>query len=175
MKIRLSALATLLVLLSFHAKAQDLKIGYVKLEKVFAEWPETRNANTELKDYEKALNSRLQAKVKDFQTKYASYQETGTSLDAATRRDTEVELQNLQTQIQQFEANAQQSVAEKNASLLKPLQKKLSDTIEQVAKENGYTHILTYGSAVVYTSDKSGDISSRVAQKLGFTLTPDTP
>lgn len=174
MKVRLFAVAACLMLLSFVGKAQSLKIGYVQVEKIFAEWPDTKAANTDLQDYEAKLNTRLQAKVKDFQTKYASYQENGASMDAVTRQDTETELQNLQTQIQQFEANAQQSISQKNLTLLKPLQDKLKQTIDQVAKENAYTHILTYGTSLVYTSDKSADISVKVAQKLGFTLSADT-
>ena len=174
MKIRLFAATACLMLLSFAGKAQNLKIGYVQVEKIFAEWPETKTSNTELQEYETQLNSRLQAKVKDFQTKVANYNENAENMDPVTRQDTETELQNLQSQIQQFEANAQQSIAQKNQALLTPLQKKLKETIDQVAKENGYTHILTYGTALVYTSDTSSDISAKVAQKLGFSLSADT-
>ncbi|MEL6557265.1 MAG: OmpH family outer membrane protein [Bacteroidota bacterium] len=174
MKIRLFAAAACLMLLSFAGQAQNLKIGYVQVEKIFAEWPETKSSNTQLKEHEDMLNTRLQAKVKDFQTKVANYNENVGSMDPVTRQDTETELQNLQSQIQQFEANAQQSIAQKNQTLLAPLQTKLKNTIDQVAKENGYTHILTYGSALVYTSDTSSDISAKVAQKLGFSLSADT-
>jgi len=170
MKVRLFAVAACLMLLSFVGQAQSLKIGYVQVEKIFAEWPETKKSNTELQEYETQLNTRLQAKVQDFQTKLASAQQNQASMDAVTRKDTETELQNLQTQIQQFETNAQQSISQKNLALLQPLQDKLKQTIDQVAKENGYTHVFTYGTSLVYTSDASGDISKLVAQKLGFSL-----
>jgi len=169
-KIILFEVLVLSVLLSFTAQAQSYKIGYVRIEQIFAEWPETKRSNTELQEYETQLTSQLQAKVADFQTKLADLQENAESMDAVTRRDTETELQNLQTQIQQFEANAQQSIGEKNATLLEPLQAKLKEMIDQVAKENGYTHIFTYGSSLVFSSDESGDISKAVAQKLGFNL-----
>ncbi len=174
MKVKFFAVAACLMLLSFVGKAQSLIIGYVQVEKIFAEWPETKTSNTELQEYEAQLNTRLQAKVQDFQTKYAAYQQNGPSMDAITRQDTETELQNLQSSIQKFEANAQQSISQKNLTLLKPLQDKLKQTIDQVAKENGYTHVFTYGTSLVYTSDKSGDISAKVASKLGFTLSADT-
>ncbi len=174
MRIRLFTIVACLLWLPLAGKAQNLKIGYVKVETIFGEWPETRAANLQLQEYEGKLKSRLQAKVKDFQTKVASFNQNLATMDALTRKDSETELQNLQTQIQQFEANAQQSVSEKNAILLKPLQSKLQASIEQVAKENGYTHILHYGTALVYTSDIGNDISAKVAQKLGFTLSSDT-
>ncbi|OEK01209.1 hypothetical protein BFP97_06650 [Roseivirga sp. 4D4] len=175
MKIRLFIVVSCLITLSLITQAQNLKIGYVHVEKIFAQWPETKSAQKELAEYEDRLASRLQAKVKDFQTKLANYQNNGPSMDALTKRDAETELQNLQTQIQQFEANSEQSIAERNVSLLNPLQNKLKETIDQVAKENGYTHILSYGSSLLFTSDKSGDISYKVAQKLGFTLTEEVP
>lgn len=165
-------LATILILfcLCISVNAQNYKIGYVNVEKVFAEWPDVKSANTELQQYETQLQGRLQSKVKDFQTKLANYNKNVESMDAATRQDTETELQNLQTQIQQFESNAQQSVAEKNLSLLQPLQEKLKNTIDTIGKENGYTHIFSLNSALVFTTDTSGDISPLVAQRLGFTL-----
>ncbi|MEL7145610.1 MAG: OmpH family outer membrane protein [Bacteroidota bacterium] len=172
MKVRLFALVACMMLLSFVGEAQNLKIGYINVEKVFSEWPEFKAANTELQEYETQLQTRLQAKVKDFQTKVAAYNQAveAGQMDALTQKDTETELQNLQTQIQQFEANAQQSIGEKNQTLTVPLQTKLKNTIDAVSKENGYTHVLSLNSALIFTSDKGGDISSLVAQKLGFTL-----
>lgn len=172
MKIKIILFEVLLLsmLMSFTAQAQSYKIGYVRIEKIFAEWPETKRSNTELQEFEAQLSSQLQAKVQDFQTKLADFQENAENMDAVTRRDTETELQNLQTRIQQFEGNAQQSIADKNAKLLQPLQVKLKEMIDQVAKADGYTHIFTYGSSLVFSSDESGDISKAVAQKLGFTL-----
>lgn len=174
MKVRLFALVACMMLLSFAGEAQNLKIGYVNVEKVFSEWPELKAANTELQDYETQLQTRLQAKVKDFQTKVEAYNQSVASMDPLTKKDTETELQNLQTQIQQFEANAQQSVGEKNQTLLVPLQTKLKNTIDAVSKENGYTHVFSLNSALVFTSDKGGDITALVAQKLGFTLSSDS-
>lgn len=176
MKVRLFSLLACMMLLSFVGEAQNLKIGYVNVEKVFSEWPELKAVNTELQEYEAKLQSRLQAKVKDFQTKVANYNQSmeAGQMDALTQKDTETELQNLQTQIQQFEANAQQSVSEKNQSLLAPLQTKLKNTIDAVSKENGYTHVFSLNSALVYTSDKGSDLTALVAQKLGFTLSSNS-
>lgn len=168
MKIRLFVLAAGMMLLSFAGNAQ--KIGYVKVESLFNDWPEYKSADSQVKEYDGQLTARLQSKVKDFQTKLQNYQETGGTMDAVTRQDTETELQNLQTQIQQFEANAQQSVAEKQLTLFTPLQQRMKETIDAVAKENGYTHIFAYGSALVFAADESADISGLVAQKLGFSL-----
>jgi len=171
MKIKLFTIAASLMLLSFVAEAQTLKIGYVKLDVVYSQWPEAKQADTDLKDFEANFGRQLQAKQQDFQAKLATYQQNAPQMDAVTRQDTEAELQSLQSRLEAFAANAQQSIAQKNVTLVQPLQKKLVETIDQVTKENGFTHVFTYGNSLVSTTDKSGDISAKVAQKLGFTYT----
>lgn len=173
MRVVFYGVALLSVLLVDNVQAQNTKMGYVRIEKIFAEWPETKRSNTELEEYESQLSSALQSKLQGFQTKLAYYEENSQAMDAVTKRDAETELQNLQTEIQEFEANAQQSIAQKNLELLNPLQDKLKETIDKVSSENGFTHVFAYGSSLVFASDPNGDISSLVAQKLGFVLSTE--
>ncbi len=170
MKAKLFALAAGMMLLTLAANAQSLKIGYVQVEKLLVNMPDYKQANTQLQEYDQQLTTRLQSKYQDYQTKLAELQQTYQGLDPVTRKDKETELQNLETSIQQFEANAQQSVQEKQQTLFNPIQQKLKDTIDLVAKENGYTHVFALGAALVYVQDTKTDISNLVAQKLGFTL-----
>ena len=158
------------MLLSFATEAQNLKIGYINAEKVLSEWPKAQSAQTELSEYETELQTRLQAKVKDFQTKVADYNAKIETMDDLTKKEKETELQNLQTQIQQFEADASESISKKNRTLFEPLQVELKQTIDAVSKENGFTHVFNQNAALVFTSDTAGDISDLVAQKLGYTL-----
>ena len=170
MKGKLFTLAAAMMLLSLAASAQNMKIGYVQVEYLLVNMPDYKQANTQLEEYRTQLSSRLQSKMTDFQTKLADYQQTAQGLDAVTRQDKETELKNLDTQIQQFQANAEQSIAEKTQSLFSPIEQKLKETIDQVAAEQGYTHVFALGSALVYVKDESTNITPLVAQKLGFTL-----
>ena len=120
------------------------------------------NKINEKTNKETRLQSRLQAKVKDFQEKVALFNKNGSTMHAVSRKDTQKELQNLQTQIQQFESNVQQSIADKNDSLLEPLQTKLKNTIDSIGKENGLTHVFNRNSALIFTTDTSGNICVKV-------------
>tara|TARA_R110002073_G_scaffold15207_1_gene60361 strand:+ start:540 stop:1052 length:513 start_codon:yes stop_codon:yes gene_type:complete len=164
-------LITILAFLSISltSVSQTYKIGYVKVERVFSEWPETKKANKELQEYEAKLSSRLNANVENFKMKVAAFTQNTSNMDDATKKDREAELKNLQTQINQFEANTVQSIKDKSLELLLPLQQMLKKAIEAVSRENGYTHIFDNVS-FVFTTDSSGDISNKVATKLGFTL-----
>ncbi len=101
--------------------------------------PEVKTTSSDLKEYETRLQSRLQAKVKDFWNKVNLFSKNCSTMNTVSRKDTQKELESLQIQIQQFESNAQQSIADKNTSLLEPLQRKLKNTIDSVGKENGFT------------------------------------
>ena len=85
MKIKLFTIAAGLMLLSFVAEAQAPKIGYVKLEALFALWPDAKQSDTDLKDYEANLGRQLQAKEQDFQAKYQAYPVSYTHLTLPTK------------------------------------------------------------------------------------------
>ena len=159
-----------LALACFAANSQVQKIGYIKVDRIYAEWPKAINSQKDLITYENNLQSRLQAKINDFQVQLAAYKKNAPTMNASERQGAEAELENLNTQIQQFQSNAQQSINEKKASMQEPLQNDLNSAISKVAAENGYTFIFTYGSSLVFSSDKKADVSSQVAQKLGFEL-----
>jgi outer membrane protein len=85
----------------------------------------------------------------------------------------------LQENIQKFQQDAQASLQKKEADLMGPINRKIGNAIEEVAKEQGYTFILNpqiQGSIdiVLYGDDKY-DISPLVLKKLGVTPAPATP
>ncbi|RZN83654.1 MAG: OmpH family outer membrane protein [Winogradskyella sp.] len=172
MKLKLLTLLALF-LFSFNAIAQSYKIGYVDVEKILSEWPASKEADTELQKYQVELNEKLQAKVKDFQTKLTNYNENKLSMSVNVQRDTESQLYILQLDIEEFKVSAEQLISEKNLKLLLTLEEKLNNTITAFGKENAYTHIFAQNSVLFTTeteTSNSDDISSKVAQKLGFTL-----
>ena len=94
MNIRLLMIAGALIL-STGLKGQTQKIGYIQLEKVFAQWPETLNANQELQQHELDLKKRLDAKEQEFNKKLSEVEENGPNMS-------ELELQVAQTELQGY-------------------------------------------------------------------------
>ncbi len=155
----------------------QLKIGYTNADYILSLMPEAKQIESDLTAYETQIQNQLKAKYEEFQAKAADYQQNAATMIDAVRADKETELQNMQQEIQSFEAQAQQSLSNKRNQLVSPAYEKIGTAIEQVAKENGYTHILSAGSAgvsVLLYAREEDNISNLVLQKLGIDPPADT-
>lgn len=178
-KIRLALAAALLTFTTAtSALAQaPLKIGYTSVEYVLSQMPESKQIESQLKTYSSQLESQLKTKYDEFQTKGEAYQKGAATMTDVVRADKEKELQNLQQSIQEFQRNADQSLQQKQQTLLKPALDKLQKAIDDVANENGYTYVLNSDGATptLLHGPKDGDISDLVLKKMGVTPTAAAP
>lgn len=160
---------------SMAQTAAPLKIGYTSVEYVLSQMPESKQIESQLKDYSTQLKNQLDAKQTDFRTKLEAYQKGGQAMPDPVRADKEKELQNLQQSMQEFQQNAEASLQQKQQALLKPALDKLQKNIDAVAEENGYTYILNSDGAspVLLHGPKDGDVSDLVLKKMG--VTPGAP
>lgn len=163
-------LSAAIAMIGFGAMAQ-LKIGYTNVEYVLSLMPEAKQIESELANYEKQLGTQLQAKYADYQAKVGAYQENAATLTDVVRADKEKEITDLQASIQQFEQNAQNSLLDKRDQLLSPAFEKIGVAIEQISKENGYTHVLNMtagGQSILLYAREEDNVSNLVLKKLGI-------
>jgi len=157
----------------FAAQAQStMKIGYADVDYILGQMPEAKQVESELQTHNTQLQNQLQAKYQEYQQKLQSYQQGAANMVDAIRQEKETELAQLEQRIQKFQQDAQSSMQKKSATLMEPLYEKVGATIEQVAKENGYTYVLNGnvgGVDVVLYADSSHDISDMVLKKMGIT------
>jgi outer membrane protein len=153
-----------------NLSAQEISIGYIDLDLIFGNMPEMAGANQSLTSYQTELDSSFNVKYTTFQMKLQSFQESGETMDAVLKKDAEKELQDMQAQIEEFRANASQALEEKRQVLLNPLRIKVKEAINQYAENNGYTHVFSTDGSLVYVKDDKGNISSEIAELLGFSL-----
>lgn len=165
-------------LTAFAAQAQvPLKIGYTNAEFILSNMPEAKEIEADLKAHEQQLTTQLEAKSKEFDTKVQEYQRTAENMIPEVRADKELELRNLQQSIQKFQQDAQGSLQRKQAELLQPVFDKIQKAIDEVAKANGYTHILNSGqpdvglNILLYARDED-NISNLVLKQLGIEPPP---
>lgn len=150
--------------------AQDIKIGYINLDLVFAKMPEMEVVNKNINEYQAELDKNFNAKNTVFQDKLKLFQDNGETMDAVLKTDAEKELQDLQAQIVEFRDNANQALTGKRGELLNPIRVKVKDAIEQYAKKNAYTHVFSTDGSLVYVKDEESNISSEIAASLGFSI-----
>jgi outer membrane protein len=173
-KLVLLAVMGLLAFVS-HAQTASVKIGFADVDYIFSQMPEQKQIDTELKSLQTQLKNQIDAKYQDYQKKLQDYQANLNTMIDAVRANTERELVQMQQNIEKLQQDAQTTVQTKQNQLMDPVFKKVAKAIEDVAKENGYTFILTQqigGLDVILYADDKTDVSDLVLKKLGVTPKP---
>lgn len=165
------AILTLALILGLNAfvNAQEIKMGYSNVDYILANMPEAPTVQAQLEGFESALTGQLRTRMQTFQQRVATYQQGVEMMTAEARATEEADLQRLQVEIQQSEANYQSQVQLKQVELFQPLYAKIQEAIDLVAAEQGYVAI--FASAGLLYADETTlvDISDEVFEKLGIT------
>ncbi len=160
-----------------QAQTASVKVGYADVDYIFSQLPDAKAIDAELKSTQTQLKNQIDAKYQDFQKKLADYNANLNTMLDAVKANTERELQQMQQNIEKLQADAQTTLQTKQSQLMDPVYKKVGKGIEDVAKENGFTFILTQqigGLDVILYGDEKMDISDLVLKKLGVTPKPPT-
>ena len=171
------ALLAVLGLITFisHAQTATTKVGYADVDYIFSQMPESKQIDSELKSLQTQLKNQIDTKYQDYQKKLADYQANINNMIDAVRANTERELVQMQQNIEKLQQDAQTTVQTKQTTLMDPVFKKVGKAIEDVAKENGFTFILSQqigGLDVILYGDEKMDVSDLVLKKLGVTPKP---
>ncbi|HLI93422.1 MAG TPA: OmpH family outer membrane protein [Puia sp.] len=160
------AVCASLVLAGSSTQAQG-KIGVISLAELVPNMPEYKKADTAMNEFNNALQQQYQEMVNEYQTQAAEL----SSKDTAKYTSAQLEIKrkdlgDLLTKLQGWNQQAQQMQNQKNQELMAPITKKAMEAIQAVAKENGYTYILSKDQALV--SPPGDDILPLVKKKLGI-------
>ena len=149
------------------------KIGYADWEYIFGQMPEYKQIESAIKTHGDQLKAQLDAKYKEYETKLKAYQASAATMVDAIRKDRETELTQLQESIQKFQQDAQASLQKKQTDLMEPVFGKVAKAVEEVARENAYSFIITPqivgGGDVLLYKDEKYNISALVLKKMGIT------
>ena len=107
----------------------------------------------------------------ELNNKTDAYQKEQKNLTDIVRQAKEGEIIDWQNRIQQFQANAQQQLQEKQAELFQPIMAKIDKAIKDIGKEQGFVYIFTVGqgSTLVYFDEtKSTNVLPLAKAKLGI-------
>jgi outer membrane protein len=137
--------------------------------------PEAKQIETELQSTQNQLKKEIDNKAAEFKKKLDDYTANLNNMLPAVRSNTERELQQLQANLQKLQEDAQATIQQKQAVLMEPVYAKVNKAIQEVAKENGFSLILSGqlgGLDVVLYGDDSLDTSDLVLKKMGVTPKP---
>jgi len=172
-KFLLMLTCALVPIISINAQNNNLKIGYTNTDYILSLMPEAKEINTELSSYQKQLESQLQSKYQEFQEKLNDYQQKAGSgqMLPEVMKDKEAELNTLRQSIEKFQKDADASIQQKQAELMQPAFTKIQKAINDVAKENGYSHVFSSDAGVypvlLYVRDPD-TLTDMILLKLGI-------
>jgi len=157
------------VFLLFAAvSVQAQKFGYVNSQELLANLPEVKAADKELENFQKALVTKGQQMVGEFEVEYKKFMEevNAGTLSKVQSQARETDLQKKQEEIQKYEVEVQEKLAAKRESLFKPILDKVKMTITAYGKENGYTMIFDTSAGSLLHAEESDNLLQAIKAKL---------
>ena len=171
---RLSGIAIVLFLFGFIGQnifAQNLKFGHINSDELIQALPEFDSASTKIEKFRQELINALELMQVELNNKSEAYTRDSKNLTDIVRQTKEQELMDMNNRIQQFQANAQQQLQEKQAELFQPIMAKIDKAIKDVGRENGFIYIFVVGqgSTLAYFDEtKSTNVMPLAKTKLGI-------
>lgn len=144
------------------------KVGTVNSDFIIGKMPQMKNVIRRVDNYGKRLDSSFQLKAKDYQAKIEAFKTAQKTLSEDDKKIKIKEITTLEQEIGNFRKNGPKLLQLQRDDNMRPLYKKLSEVIAEVAKANGYTQILTTNRNEFAYLDERFDITKLVLEKLGI-------
>lgn len=170
-----ASIVMLLAFIGISATVEnETKIGYVYMELVMNNMPETQEMMVTLDKFtaeKQALieekNNVIAGKIKTFQVKDKAGELTEAGKIIATN-----EIKALQNELEAFTQLNEQEVYAKRTELLSPIAQKLETAMDAVAEKYGYKYVLNSsdgtGNSVVIVAPEGDDLTQEVMEHLGI-------
>jgi len=150
------------------AQAQQ-KAGFVTTEAIIALLPITQKANGELAKMQTKFLSRGQIIQGDMKTKYddlVAKNEAG-QLSDNLRQLGQQEMAQMQQDLTDHERQMQETLVKRRSVLFKPILKQVNETIQEVAKSEGYDMVFDIQEAGILYAKNDYNLTKKVLISLG--------
>lgn len=158
-----------LVLTSFmtfalSGQAAELKVGYVQVDKILQEAPQTAESGKKLEKEFSPRSQELDRMAKQIRDQEAVLDKEGLTISEAERRNKERDVQNIKTEFQRKQRELREDINLRKNEELGSLQDRINKAVQTVAKAESYDLVMYSG--VAYAADKI-DITDKVLKLLG--------
>jgi len=158
-------IAVLCIGLSTNAQS---KLGTIDVEYIIAKMPQLKQVQERIKKYGAKLDSINNKKIKEYDVKVKAFNEVSKTLSEEDKKVRYTEIGKMNQDITTFRQNGTKLMQLRKDEFMRPLYKKITDLSAIVAKEKGYTQILTIGGSSFAYLDENLDITKLVLAKLGI-------
>jgi outer membrane protein len=153
-----------LILSSYTLNAAELKIGYVQVEKILQDAPQTTESSKKL-EKEFAPRSqeleKMQKQIRDLET---ALDKDSLTMSETDRKNKERDVSNIKIEFQRKQRELREDVTMRKNEELAALQDRINKAVTAVSETEGFD--LVVYSGVAYASKKI-DITDKVLKSLG--------
>lgn len=163
-KILNKLLAAVLVASAFNVQAAELKVGYVQVDKILQEAPQTSESGKKLEREFSPRSQELDRMAKQIKDLEAALDKDSLTISEAERRNKERDVQNIKIEFQRKQRELREDINLRKNEELSVLQDRVNKAVQSVSEAEGYD--LVVYSGVAYASKKI-DITDKVLKILG--------
>jgi outer membrane protein len=170
-KFILSAVALCLLLLAPAITAQNLKLGFVDSQKIFEGLPEAQAAQKQLDARLQQWQDTLEVMSRNYLADFEAYQAQQGAMSTAAKEERQQELLRMQQAVQDYRTakfGQGGEAARMRIDILNPLQQKVLEAIEEVAKEEKINFMFDKleDAAILLYADAKFDYTFKVLDRL---------
>jgi len=165
---KLQNIVVIALLLSSLSITAQTKLGTVDSDYIIGKMPQMKQVLERTKVYGTKLDSSYQVKIKEYQTKATAFKKIEKTLSNDDKQKKGGELFELEKGLNEFREKGAQMMQLRRDDFMRPLYKKVSTIISKIAKEKGYTQILTTSGNQFAYLDEKHDITQLVLDELGI-------
>ena len=150
------------------------KYAYIDSEYILSNVPEYQDAQNQMDELSEKWQKEIEAKFLEIDNLYKKYQADVVLLPADMKKKREDEIINMEKEVKQFQQDKfgqEGALFKKRQELIKPIQDKIYNALEELAKSKNYSFIFdrSNGASIMY-ADPKNDISDDVLDELGYSF-----
>jgi outer membrane protein len=149
---------------ALHVQALELKVGYVQVDKILQEAPQTAESGKKLEREFSPRSQELDRMAKQIKELETVLDKDGLTITEAERRNKERDVQNIKIEFQRKQRELREDINLRKNEELGSLQDRINKAVQSVAKAENYDLVMYSG--VAYAADKI-DITDKVLKLLG--------
>lgn len=177
MKILNANFAKLLVLafaLMLSSAVSAQKYAYIDSDYILRNVPEYQDAQNQMDDLSEKWQKEIETKFLEIDNLYKKYQADVVLLPTDMKKKREEEIINIEKEVkayQQEKFGQDGALFQKRQELIKPIQDKIYNALEEIATTKNYAFIFdkASGASIIYVNPKF-DISDDVLDELGYSF-----
>lgn len=153
-----------LMTLSLSAYSAELKVGYVQVDKILQDAPQTAESGKKLEREFSPRSQELDRMAKQIKDLESALDKEGLTISEAERRNKERDVQSIKIEFQRKQRELREDINLRKNEELGTLQDRINKAVQSVSEAEGYD--LVVYSGVAYASKKI-DITDKVLKLLG--------